>query len=111
MEPFLPKSLALRRPIDRSGRVKEWDRFLIEHSMSTSGILSWLVASCVETRDVSPEAFFDGLHKFLAHFLEGLDFVIQTPLDPELVAAYCHPGVVCHPGMEIFTAYDHWGSM
>ena len=90
---FLPE-LAFRKGIDRSGRNRCWSRFLPEHTVSTTGLLTWLVQSAVKTQERHAGFFSNGLKFFLKHCLQENSFELPLPLEKDWCNAYASPGLL-----------------
>ena len=91
--PFAPADLCLLKGIDRAGRTKRWNRVLVEHACSTTGLLCILLGQVAFCRKPDPLAASAFLHAFLEDRLGSTEVDLCVPLDKAVATAYCHAGL------------------
>ena len=93
VEDLCPARVAFRSPIDRTGRDADWDRCVPEHTASTTGLLCWLLTNAHRTYGGQGRAYFTAMKLFVDKWVGDTDLELRVPLDKEMAAGYCFPGV------------------
>ena len=87
-----PEDLLLRPAIDRSGRKKAWQRILVEHAASTTGLLGIYTAQINNCREPEPALVEDALGHWLDSCLRDETWELSVPLQEKLGKAYTAAG-------------------
>lgn len=98
---FGPIDLLLQRGIDRSGRNRHWRRHLVEHTVSTTGLLALHLVHMCLFRVPPPQCVRQALADFLKRRLKDGDYTLDLSLDRVHSDAYSHAGGAVPPELAV----------